>query len=374
MPTSTKATDLTVIASEGVRGAQVLMGCVELEPTLSFFLQRLQFRINAIFPADRPTTAMISGHGLSIRLVRGVDAGVSTVYLLCDDPVRVGHGETVLKAPNGITIKLEMADPPMHQPIPRPALVVTRAADMEDWSVGRAGMRYHDILPNRWGGAFIASQIRILDGGLVPDYEHFHKVRFQVIFCRRGWVRVAYEGQGEPIVMHPGDCVLQPPMIRHRVLESSPQAEVIEVGTPAEHITMADHTISLPNADLQPGRDFNGQQFVFHVAKGAQWSPWRIPGFECSDTGISASTQGLAGVRVVRYKCEALGSSQHHDTEFCFFFVLSGSVTVELDTSRQRLETDDSIAIPGGMRYTLCEASPDLSLLEVSLPGEVVPG
>lgn len=371
MQPPTPATEQTAISSAGIRGTQVLMGCSTLEPTLSFFLQRLQFRIDAIFPADNPSIAMISGHGLSIRLVRGADVGMSTLYLLCDDPLQAGQGETVLTAPNGVTIKLEMADPPMRQPVAQPTLVVTRAAEVDEWNVGRAGMRYHDILPDRWGGTFIASQIRILDGGPVPDYEHFHKVRFQTIFCRRGWVRVAYEGQGEPIVMHAGDCVLQPPMIRHRVLESSPQAEVIEVGTPAEHITMADHGISLPNGDLQPGRDFSGQQFVFHVAKAAQWMPWRVPGFEFRDTGISAATQGLAGVRVVRVAGHTPDTRQSHDTEFCFYFVLSGSVTVQLDDSRQHLNTDDSIAIPGGTRYALCEATPDLSLLEVSLPGEV---
>jgi quercetin dioxygenase-like cupin family protein len=41
-----------------------------------------------------------------------------------------------------------------------------------------------------------------------------------MIYCHRGWVRVVYEDQGEPFVMHPGDCVLQPPGIRHRVLEA----------------------------------------------------------------------------------------------------------------------------------------------------------
>jgi hypothetical protein len=32
---------------------------------------------------------------------------------------------------------------------------------------------------------------------------------------------------------------------------------------------------------------------------------------------------------------------------------------------------DDSIAIPGGMAYALAEASSDLELLEITLPGEV---
>ena len=45
----------------GVLGAQVLMRCDRLEPSLSFFVQQLGFRVDAIFPADSPSTAMLSG-------------------------------------------------------------------------------------------------------------------------------------------------------------------------------------------------------------------------------------------------------------------------------------------------------------------------
>ena len=41
-------------------------------------------------------------------------------------------------------------------------------------------------------------------GGPVPDYVHFHKIRFQMIYCAKGWVRVSYEDQGEPFVVRPG--------------------------------------------------------------------------------------------------------------------------------------------------------------------------
>ena len=42
--------------------------------------------------------------------------------------------------------------------------------------------------PDRLGGRFIASHIRIEQGGPVPDYVHFHKIRFQMIYMTRGWV------------------------------------------------------------------------------------------------------------------------------------------------------------------------------------------
>ena len=359
------------IDSTGVRGAQVLMSCAALEPTLSFFVERLGFRLDAIYPADDPSTAMISGHGLTIRLVRGATGGVSVLYLLCDDPEATGAGITTLTAPNGVTVKLVAADPPMQLPATKQALVLVRAFSDGQWVTGRAGLRYRDLIPERHGGAFIASHIRILEGGPVPDYVHFHKIRFQAIFCRKGWVRVVYESQGEPFVMQAGDCVLQPPMIRHRVLESSAGAEVIEIGAPAEHITMTDHELTLPAPDRNPERNFSGQRFVRHIAAQATWAPWRIRGFDASDTGIAQATGGLAGIRVVRPNGPAGGVRQSHDTELCFYFVLSGAVTVELEGSSHALTVDDSITIPGGMAYALADASSDLALLEITLPAAV---
>jgi mannose-6-phosphate isomerase-like protein (cupin superfamily) len=354
-----------------LRGAQVLMTCAALEPTLDFFVARLGFRVDAIYPADDPSTAEISGHGLRIRLVRGATGGLSIMYLLCDDPQATGAGVTSLRAPNGVTVELVAANPQAAIPATKQALVVTRASDDASWKTGRAGMRYRDLLPGRHGGAFIASHIRILEGGPVPDYVHFHRIRFQAIFCRKGWVRVVYEGQGEPFLLEAGDCVLQPPMIRHRVLESSAGAEVIEIGAPAEHITLADHELTLPTKDRYPERDFGGQRFARHVATAATWTPWRIHGFEASDMGIAAATGGLAGMRVVRPQGPQAAVRQSHDTEFCFHFVLRGTVAVELEDARHVLAADDSIAIPGGMPYALADASGDLELLEITLPGEV---
>src|SRR6185295_6532342 len=105
----------------------------------------------------------------------------------------------------------------------------------------------------------------------VPDYVHYHRVRFQMIYCAKGWVKVVYEDQGPPFVLEEGDCVLQPPGIRHRVLESSPGLEVVERGSPAEHETLVDHELALPTGSVLAEREFGGQSFVRHVAARAAW-------------------------------------------------------------------------------------------------------
>src|SRR5215468_913916 len=141
-----------------------------------------------------------------------------------------------------------MPDIPTDLPEGERGFVISRLnATNNAWYVGRAGMQYRDLIPGRLGGRFIASHIRIPGGGPVPDYVHFHKIRFQMIYCRKGWTRLVYEDQGEPFLLSAGDCVLQPPEIRHRVLEASPGLEVIEIGTPALHDTIADWALPLPN-------------------------------------------------------------------------------------------------------------------------------
>ena len=173
---------------------------------------------------------------------------------------------------------------------------VARTVDSE-WHTGRAGMEYRDLVPDRLGGRVIASHIRVRDGGPVADYVHYHAIAFQFIYVRAGWVRVVYEDQGEPFVMQAGDCVVQPPLIRHRVLEASAGLEVIEVASPARHATYADHGLQLPTSSVRPDRDFSGQRFSWHRAAPAP----------VEDLGIAAATKGLVDARIVRDGSRAAG-------------------------------------------------------------------
>jgi mannose-6-phosphate isomerase-like protein (cupin superfamily) len=362
--------DQTRFHLQGVRRAVVCMPCATLEPTLSFFTEQLGFRVDAIFPAEDPRTAFISGYGVTLRLKVGDSGEPAPLTLLCDDPAAVAGGLRDVVAPNGARIRLSPADPPMHSPPTVAERVLTRTTRGDVWTHGRAGLRYRDLLPKRHGGAFIASHIRVLEGGPVKDYVHYHKARFQMIFCREGWLRVAYEGQTEVLLMQEGDCFLQPPEIRHRVLEASAGAEVVEIASPAEHVTMADHETILPSpSPLRADHDFNGQRFVHHIASRATWRPWRLDGFEYADTGIAAATDGLAGVRVARRTHAPVPTrTVWHDTEFCFYFVLSGRLTIVLDGASAALSQDDSITLPSNDRYAFTEPSDDLRLLEVTLP------
>jgi quercetin dioxygenase-like cupin family protein len=248
-------------------------------------------------------------------------------------------------------------------------LRLTRRAAAPPLEIGRAGMIYRDLLPDRLGGRFIASQITIAGGGPVPDYVHHHDVRFQVIHCVRGWVRVVYEDQGPPFVVEAGDTVLQPPHIRHRVLESSAGLEVLEVTSPSEHPTFVEHDISLPTALVRPDGDFAGQHFVHHRSADATWAPWRAAGFEAADSGIAAASAGLAGVRTVRVaRAGASAGPFSHDGELMLWFVEDGSASLRVDGADRSFRRDDAVAPPAGSLVELVGASADLRFVEVTLP------
>ncbi|MCE8545448.1 cupin [Ruegeria pomeroyi] len=349
--------------------AEMRLPTQELRDDIPFYTKVLGMRMDMIYPADDPRIAVFSGHGLRLRIEKGAPEAPSTLRILTDDPDGFADGQRRLTAPNGTRIEIEERHPPLVMPQTEHTFVVRRLKDQAPWIIGRAGMHYRDLVPSRLGGSIIASHIRIPDGGPVPDMVHFHRVGFQLIFCIHGWVDVVYEDQGDKMRLTAGDCFIQPPEIRHRVLEASDNVQVIEIGVPAEHVTEIDHEMTLPTPHLRPDREWQGQRFVYNRAEGAEWSPFRLPGYICRDTTIAANTKGVAGVQVVR-RGQGVPQWAAHDTDILFTFVMNGTVTLEGEGRDPfPLEQGDAFVIPPGMRTRLSDPSDDIELLEVTLPG-----
>ncbi len=344
--------------------ARVVLGTDDLTADIGFFQRELGMRMDMIYPADDPATAIFSGHGLRVQLDRdGVPAG--QIVLATDD-----RTPEVLTAPGGTQVTITPLNPPVELPQTQHAFVVRRLADQAPWVIGRAGMHYRDLIPDRLGGSIIASHIRIPDGGPVPDMVHFHRVGFQLIFCVKGWVDVVYEDQGDPIRLHAGDCFIQPPEIRHRVLEASDGIEVIEVGVPADHITEIDHEMTLPTPHLRPDRVWAGQKFVHNRGVDGTWLPHQIPGFAARDTTIAHNIGDVAGVKVLR-RAQGAPTWVQHDADIYFCFVMAGTMRLEGEGKEPfDLQAGDAFVVPPGMAVRYASASDDVSLLEVTLPGK----
>jgi uncharacterized protein YjlB len=347
-----------------------VVGCVDLDAMVAFFVEECGGRVESISPADDPQQVSVSLAGSTIVLRRAPRD--DAIRIVVRDPAVV-ESRTVV-APGGTTVEFRPLGDAVVVPAARPSLSIVRAGDR--FGTGRAGMEYRDLLPDRWGGAFIASHIRIAGGGDVADYVHHHRVRFQMIYCARGWVDLVYEDQGEPFRLDAGDCVLQPPGIRHRVLRASPGLEVIEVGCPAVHDTLVEHEIALPTATFDPDRRFDGQRFVRHVAARAERRPYPQPGLVGRDTGIGAATDGLASAVVVGAETVADPVELTYDGEFAFVVVLSGSAGIRIDdgdgVADTRLAGFDAVAFPPGATWAWSDWSADFEFLEISLPSSAV--
>lgn len=348
-----------------IRKVQTVIPVTELQVTLDFFTN-LGFKVEAIYPADDPRIAELHGHGHRLRLERGASQEpAGRLRLLCAST----DARKEVVAPNGTVIELCPEETPLEIPPLQSHLVISR---LDSWTVGRASMRYRDLLPGRLGGRFIASLIHVPESGPVPDYVHFHNVRFQFIFVVSGWVKVVYEDQGEPFVMQAGDCVLQPPQIRHRVLESSGDLYVVEVGCPAEHETRADPALALPNGKGPASREWSGQKFCRFVASDSSPVGWRHPNFVCRDTGIGIATGGLCGVRVVRPDSASSSTPWgHHTEEFLLTVLLKGGMTLRCAGGvSEALTQFHAFSIPAGTDFRMEGIQEDSEWLEVSLPAQ----
>lgn len=347
-----------------IHSAQIVLPCENLQKSLEFFIEKLGFRLEMIFPADAPSTAVISGCGLNLRLEESNQTQPLKINLVGDF---ASQTEREIFSPDGVCISLTNGKTRIEIPAGTNEFVLTEFENGNSWHKGRAGMLYRDLIPNRLGGRFIASHIRIPTGGAIADYVHFHKIRFQMIYCLSGWSRLVYEDQGEPFLMKAGDCVLQPPEIRHRVLECSDGFEVVEIGCPAVHETFADYEMNLPNEKHAPEKIFGGQRFARHVAENFAWTNSEIENLETRDTGIFEATKGLADVRILRAKSD-VNFSVKHSGEFLFFFITKGGLRLRDGDKTYRLNKFGSFVLPSGAEYFF-EAGKGFETVRVSLPG-----
>lgn len=361
----------TDLAAAGEIRAEICLPTQELRDDIPFFTGALGMRLEMIFPADDPRVAVFSGHGVRLRVEKGAPEAPGTLRLLVAEPDALAGGARALVAPNGTRIEIAPLHPVLEIPPTDHEFAVRRLADGAPWIVGRAGMQYRDLVPSRLGGSMIASHIRIPEGGPVPDMVHYHTVGFQLIFCLHGWVDLVYEDQGPPFRLHAGNCVIQPPQIRHRVLHASAALQVLEIGVPAEHLTTIDHDMELPNGPAHPDRRWQGQRFVHHQAEGAVWTPFRIPGFTCRDTGIAANTGGVAGVQVIRRGTGPVPRARHGG-DILFGYVTAGGMVLEAEgQAPATLAPGDAFVLPPGMVSRYAAPSADLELIEVALPAEL---
>jgi Cupin domain len=104
----------------------------------------------------------------------------------------------------------------------------------------RSYARYRDLgMSKATNGLLQAHVIRLVPpcDPAVVSKRHYHDVDVQMIYVLKGWIRSEFEGQGE-VIMREGAAWLQPPRIKHTVLDYSDDCELLEIILPAEFETV----------------------------------------------------------------------------------------------------------------------------------------
>ena len=117
------------------------------------------------------------------------------------------------------------------------------ASHLKD-AVFKTGLRsyaaYRDLnIEKATGGAVQAHVIRLLGkcDPKVVSIPHYHGVQFQMLYMLKGWMIGEYDGAGR-VKMTAGSCWIQPPGIRHQVIDYSDGCEMVEIILPAQFATV----------------------------------------------------------------------------------------------------------------------------------------
>ena len=123
---------------------------------------------------------------------------------------------------------------------PRQTFVASHLEDAKFEQGLRRYAHYRDLgIAAATGGLARAHVIRMI-GPCDPaevSKRHYHDVDLQMIYVLKGWMKSEFEGAGV-ITMREGSCWLQPPKIKHTVLDYSDDCEVLEIILPADFQTV----------------------------------------------------------------------------------------------------------------------------------------
>jgi len=103
----------------------------------------------------------------------------------------------------------------------------------------RTYAKYRDLgMSKATNGLLQAHVIRLVPpcDPAVVSKRHYHDVDVQMIYVLKGWIKGEYDGQ--LVTVRQGGAWLQPPRIKHTVLDYSDDCELLEIILPAEFDTV----------------------------------------------------------------------------------------------------------------------------------------
>ena len=234
------------------------------------------------------------------------------------------------------------------------------------------GMQYRDLVPGRLGGAVIASHIRIPQGRTCARHGALPHHHLSAHLLLPGMVQPGLRGPGTPVPPGSG-------RLRHSAAANpSPGAGVIGQwrGDRAGSTRRArDHhrPRAHPAHRCAQSSSANSAASASAVTGGATptWDDMAAAGLQSVPHGHRRShrrrRERRGGPSRERGRAIVVTS---HDADILFTFVLEGGMRLRAPgLQEQGLRAGDAFVVPPRTRTAYERCSPDLELLEVSLPG-----
>src|SRR5450631_378467 len=154
------------------------------------------------------------------------------------EPAVKSRARKSIKAKDGKTAR---AVPAPKRIRPKQRIAISHHRDEDFKADGlRAYAHYRDLgIAEASHGLAQAHVIRLIGPCNPAEVSklHFHDVEFQMVYVLKGWVKTYMEGQGETL-MKEGSAWIQPPRIKHLIMDYSDDVELLEVILPAEFKTV----------------------------------------------------------------------------------------------------------------------------------------
>lgn len=97
----------------------------------------------------------------------------------------------------------------------------------------RPDFAYRDLgIKRATHGMAVAHVIKAMRPSRGGTGRHRHVLDFQMVYVLKGQATFWYEGKGR-VTVRPGDCVYQPPGIKHELIAWSRDMELLEIVMPA---------------------------------------------------------------------------------------------------------------------------------------------
>lgn len=248
---------------------------------------------------------------------------------------------------------------------------VSVGKDEGTWTTRAPGLEIRDLGLGAASDQKISCQHLRATGETVTGGADWHcyDLDFELFFLLKGTLKMESQ-EGEVTEFGPGGAGYHPGFYWHRQLETSSDAEVIRITSPAMGERFSGRDSQLPSraATLDPSRK---AVYTHDVDENYELGAGPRKFFRYRDLGTRIPTEERIRLRVVRAAEPGAGTGWHYHSTAQWFMVIGGESWIRVeDNPTKHMTFGDSMCIGSGprQRHNVAPFSGDYAVLEMCVP------